>query len=165
MAVKKTIKRTVKKRRRARKVEPMENVVASLEANTAVSVVNKRALARLNKAAATVVKAEKQVAVAQDRVSKAMAAAAAVKTAAAKENAKAKVAASKASLKEVKASLTAAISERSKAERLARGLHKSLVSAQAKMAKQFDKVAKAAEIAIDKKGRRRRGRKKAVSPE
>lgn len=165
MAVKKTIKRTVKKRRRARKVEPMENVIASLEANSSVSAVNKRALARLSKAAATVQKVEKLVTAAEDRVGKAVSAAAVAKTAAAKEKAKLKVAASKAGFKEVKASLVVAISERSKAERLARGLHKSLVAAQAKMAKQFDKIAKAAEISIDKKSRRRRTRKKAVVPE
>jgi len=165
MAVKKTVKRTVKKRRKARSVVPMDNVIASLEASVAVSAVNKRTLARLNKAAATVLKAEKLVISAEDKVSKAIAAAAAMKTAAAKEKAKLKVAASKGGLKEVKASLAAATAERSKAERLARGLHKSLVAAQAKMAKQFDKVAKKAEIAIDKKSRRRRTRKKAVSPE
>jgi hypothetical protein len=166
MAVKKTIKRTVKKRRRARKVVPMESVVALLEANSSVSAVNRRALTRLNKTTVAVQKAEKLVASAQDRVSKAVTAASAVKTAAAKEKAKLKVAASKAGLKEAKASLTAVNSERSKAERLVRGLHKSLVAAQTKMAKQFDKVAKAAEIAIDKKSRRRRRtRKKTVSPE
>jgi hypothetical protein len=160
MAVKKTIKRTVKKRRKARKVEPIDSVIASLESNASLSAVNKRALTLLGRTDAAVARMEKQVATAAERVSKAAASAANVKTPAAKEKAKLKVADARAKLKEVKASMATAVAERKKSERLARGLHKSLVAAQAKMAKEFDKMAKATEKAMAKTTRRRRTRKK-----
>jgi len=159
-SLKKTVKTSVKKRRRGRKVESIENVVTSLEENSSVSDVNKRALARLDKAAVAVARMEKQISSAQERVAKAVASVSTVKTPAAKEKAKLKVSTAKAALKEVRAEFAGAVSEKRKAERLARGLHKSLVSARAKMAKEFDKLAKAAEKAADKKTRRRRRRKK-----
>lgn len=165
MAVKKTIKRTVKKRRKARKVEPIESVVASLENGISLSAVNKRALSRLSKAETAIARVEKQVTAAVDRVGKAVSSAASLKTPAAKEKAKLKVADARTKLKEVRATMAAAVAERKKAERLARGLNKSLVSAQAKMAKEYDKLAKATEKTMSKTTRRHRTRKKRVVKE
>lgn len=155
MTVKKTVKRTVKKRRKARKVVSIDSVVAALQENASLSTVNKRALSRLSKADTAVERLEKRVGTAADRVSKAASSVASAKTATAKQ----RVVTARNGLKEVKASLSTAVSEQRKAQRLVRGLGKSLSSVQAKMAKDYDKLAKAAEKTADKTTRRRRTRK------
>ncbi|MGD8909348.1 MAG: hypothetical protein PVI92_08355 [Chromatiales bacterium] len=160
MAVKKTVKGTVKKRRKARKVVPVESVISSLQENAPLSAVNSRTLSRIKQADTAVAKIEKQVEAAAGRVSKAVESVAKAKTAAAKANAKERVATARAGLKEVKASLAQATSEQKKALRLGKALNKSIQSAQAKMAKEYDKMAKAAEKAAEKTTRRRRTRKK-----
>jgi hypothetical protein len=162
MAAKKTVKRTVKKRRKARKVVSIDSVVTTLQENAALSSVNKRAVSKLKKCDTAVERSGKKVATASERVTKATAAVAKAKTAAAKQNARAKVAAAREAVKAAKADLSAAVAEQKKVERLARGLATVLGRAQAKMAKEYDKVATAAEKSADKP-RRRRARKKRVA--
>lgn len=165
MAVKKTVKRTVKKRRKARVVVSIDSVISSLEDNAELSPVNKRTLARIKQANSAVAKLEAKVATATERVRKTAESVAKSKTAKAKENAKLRVATARDGLKEIKASLALATAEQRKAVRLGRVLGKSIRAAHAKMAKDYEKLAKAAEKASEKTTRRRRTRKKRVAKE
>lgn len=151
------LKKTVKKRRRAkRKVVSMETIVEALQAEITLSTSIKSALSRLNAADKAVARQDKIVDTNSERVNKARSAVANAKTAASKEKAKARLTDAQAKLKEVKAARTAVVTEQRKAARLAKGLHKAMQGARARMVKDFDKAAKSLEKAVDKRTRRRR---------
>lgn len=158
MAVKKTVKkrRTVKKM----KVDSIDSVVASLQANIALSAVNKRAIDKLKKSEASVMKLQKQVAGHQERIEKARNAVANSKTPAAKEKAKIRLNLALSAAREVKTSLSNEVSEQKKAIRLVRSLQKAFASAHTKMLREYDKKAKSLEKMADKPLRRRRTSKK-----
>ncbi len=159
------LKKTVKKRRRAkRKVVSMETIVEALQAEITLSSSNKRALSRLNSAGKAVERQDKLVESTGERVTKARAAVAKAKTPVSKEKAKERLAAAQAKLKEVKAARTAAAAEQRKAERLAKGLYTAMQKARGKMVKEFEKAAKSLEKSVDERTRRRRrSKKKATS--
>jgi phage-related protein len=159
------LKKTVKKRRRAkRKVISMETIAEALQAEISLSPANKRALSRLNAATKAVARQDKLMDSTGERVTKARAAVAKAKTPASKDKAKQRVTAAQTKLNEVKAARTAAIADQRKAERLAKGLYMAMQRARAKMTKEYQKVAASLETAVDKKTRRRRrSKKKAVA--
>lgn len=157
------LKKTVKKRRRAkRKVISMETITEALQAETALSSSNNRALTKLASAEKAVARQDKLVESNSEKVTKARAAVANAKTPASKEKAKERLAAAQAKLKEVKAARTAAMAEQRKAERLAKGLYAAMQKARTKMVKEYEKAAKSLEKAAGKTRRRRRSKKKAA---
>ncbi|MES9945947.1 MAG: hypothetical protein ABW080_13395 [Candidatus Thiodiazotropha sp.] len=159
------LKKTVKKRRRAkRKVISMETIAEALQAEVSLSPSNKRALSRLNAADKAVARQEKLMDSSGERVTKARAAVAKARTPASKEKAKQRLSAAQAKVKEVKAARTAAMADQRKAQRLAKGLYMAMQRSRAKMVKEYEKVAASLEKAVDKKTRRRRrSKKKAVA--
>ncbi|MET0065597.1 MAG: hypothetical protein ABW076_04555 [Candidatus Thiodiazotropha sp.] len=161
------LKKTVKKRRRAKRtVISMETITEALIAGKTLSAANKRALDRLNAAEKALARQDKQVDMASARVEKARQAVANAKTAATKEKAKARQSDLQLKLKELRAQRMTVVSEQRKAVRLAKGLYKAMQAAQAKMVKDFEKQAKVLEKAADRKiRRRRRTSKKKVAAE
>jgi len=159
------LKKTVKKRRRAKRtVVSVETITEALQADADVSAANKRALSRISAANKAIARLDKLVDSNSERVNKARLALSNAKTPSSKEKAKARLTEAKDKLKAIKAERTAAASELRKAIRLAKGLHKALQIARAKMIKDFNKTAKLLEKAADTKTRRRRrtSKKKAV---
>jgi hypothetical protein len=157
------LKKTVKKRRRAkRKVLSIDTITEALQAEIALSSSNKRALTKLATAENAVDRQEKLVESNGEKVIKARAAVANAKTPASKEKAKERLADAQAKLKEIKAARTAAMAEKRKAERLAKGLYMAMQKSRAKMVKEYEKTAKSLEKAAEKTRRRRRSRKKAA---
>ncbi|MCU7905860.1 MAG: hypothetical protein KZQ76_08370 [Candidatus Thiodiazotropha sp. (ex Epidulcina cf. delphinae)] len=159
------LKKTVKKRRKARRnVVSIETIVEALQAEVTLSAANKRALSRLNAADKAIARQDTTLDSAGKRVSKARQAVADAKTPASKERARARLAEVQAKLKEIKVNRATLVSERRKAERLAKGLYKAMQTARTRMLKDYEKAAKSLEKAVDKRTRRRRRtvRKKAV---
>jgi len=160
------VKKTVKKRRATKKagVNSIDTIIQSLSTHSNFSSVNKRAIDRLKKTAASVAKHEKLLTTAKERVEKAKDAVANAKTPATKDKAKARLSVAQGNLKELKAKVATEITEQKKSERLLRGLDKALTTAQKKMQREYDKQAKTLEKAVDKPLRRRKTSKKKVVP-
>lgn len=158
-------KKTVKKSGRAKRtVVSVETITEALQADIDVSAANKRALVRLSAANKATARLDKLVDSNIARVNKARLALSNAKTPASKEKAKVRLSDAKDKLKAIKEERMAAAGEQRKALRLAKGLHKALQAARAKMIKDFNKTAKILEKAADTKTRRRRrtSKKKAV---
>jgi hypothetical protein len=161
------VKKGVKKRRSVKKasVESLDKIVDALNADAYLSEVNKRAITRFNRSNTAVSRQERLAAANKERIGKARDAIANAKTPGAREKAKMRLDAAQNKFREVKAELSAAISERRKAERLVKGLYKAMEKARVRMLREYDKEAKAMEKAVDKPLRRRRRTSKKKVPE